>query len=494
MFEGLMIGFGVVFEPYNLFMVAVGAFLGTWVGMLPGLGPAAGIAILLPFTYGMDPAAALIMLCGIYFGAMYGGAISSILINTPGDASAVMTAIDGSQMAQKGRAGAALLISAMSSLVGGMIGLLALSFLAAPIASFALKFGPPEYFAMTTFALTATASLVGGNVLKGLLSLFLGLLIASVGTDLQSGTQRFTLDQPFLMDGIPLLAVIIGIFAISEALFNIERLFMDKSAKFASVGKLWATKAEFLRARWAMVRGALIGFVVGILPGAGGPVATIMAYSNEVRISKKPEEFGRGAVEGVAAPEGANNACVSGALVPLLTLGIPGSGATAILLGGFLLYGLQPGPRFFTDHPDVAWGLIASLYVSNIMLIVFNVPLIGIFTRLLHLPREILSALIMLISLTGAYSVSNSTFDVGLSILFGVLGYVMRKMNVPAAPLILGVVLGGMFEQSLRQSMSLSGGDWTFLVTRPLSGSLLFLSALALFAPVLKRLFLSVRL
>lgn len=485
-FEGILIGLQTAIEPGNLFLILLGAALGTVIGMLPGLGPAAGIAILLPFTYGMDPASAMIMLCGIYFGTMYGGSISSILINTPGDASSVMTALDGNPMAKNGRAGAALLISAVASFVGGFIGLTALTFLAIPISRWALSFGPAEYFSLMVFALLAAATLAQGHVLKGLLALALGLLVSTVGTDLQSGALRFTMGQVSLMDGVPLLAVIIGLFAVAEAFVNIEGMVAGRMEKPIQTGKLWATKAEWLRARFAMVRGAVLGFFIGVLPGAGGSVATIMAYANETRLSRHPEEFGKGAVEGVAAPEAANNASVPGALIPLLALGVPGSGTTAILLGAFLLYGLQPGPQFFTSYPDVAWGLIAGLYIAGIVLLILNVPLIGLFVRILRVPGEVFNALVLLLALTGAYSVTNSLFDVGLALVFGVLGYFMKKLGIPPAPLILGVVLGGMLEQSLRQALSLSGGDWSIFVNRPVSLLLLILASASLIWSVME--------
>lgn len=484
--EGLMFGFVEATTIHNLLLILLGSFLGTWIGMLPGLGPAAGIAILLPFTYDMNPASALMMLSGIYFGAQYGGSIASILINTPGDASSVMTALEGYPMAKKGRGGAALLISAISSLVGGTIGLIALTFLAVPISRAALSFGPAEYCALMVFALVATSALVTANLAKGLLALVVGLLFACVGTDLQSGAPRFTMGSENLLDGIPLTGVIIGLFAIAEALFNVEKLVHGTMHRPIKAGKLWATAEEWMLARWSTLRGAFIGFFVGVLPGAGGSVATILSYAIEVKISKTPERFGKGAVEGVAGPESANNACVPGAMIPLLSLGIPGSGTTAILLGALLLYGIQPGPRLFVEHPDIAWGLIASLYVSNIMLVILNVPLIGVFVRMLDLRPEILTVVIVLVSLIGAYAVTNSFFDVGLAIFFGVVGYLMRKVNIPPAPMIMGVVLGGMLEQSARQALSFSGGSWLIFVERPVAAVMLALALLSLLWPLVQ--------
>ena len=484
--DGLLLGFAEATTVQNLLLILLGSFLGTWIGMLPGLGPAAGIAILLPFTYDMNPASALMMLSGIYFGAQYGGSISSILINTPGDASSVMTALEGYPMAKKGRGGAALLISAISSLIGGTIALLALTFLAVPISSIAIRFGPAEYCALMVFALVATSSLVNANVSKGLFSLVVGLLFACVGTDMQSGAPRLTLGSQDLLDGIPLTGVIIGLFAIAEALFTVERMVSGEAHRPLKAGKLWATAEEWRRSWWPTLRGSVIGFFIGVLPGAGGTVATILSYAVEKRVAKYPEEFGKGAVEGVAGPESANNANVPGSMIPLLSLGVPGSGTTAIMLGALLLYGLQPGPRLFVEHPDVAWGLIASLYVSNIMLVILNVPLIGIFVRMLDLRTEVLTAVIVLVSLTGAYAVTNSLFDVGLAIFFGVVGYLMRKTDIPPAPMIMGVVLGGMLEQSARQALSLSGGSWMVFVERPMAAPMLALSALSLSWPLIQ--------
>ena len=482
-FDSLMFGFGHVFTGNRILFVFAGALLGTWVGMLPGIGPATGIALLLPFIQNLDSSSALIMLGGVYFGAMYGGAISSILINTPGDASAVMTALDGNPMARKGRAGAALFISAMASFIGGTLGLIGLTFMAVPLAEFALTFGPTEYFSLMLFALIATGSLIEGSPLKGLLSGIMGLMIATVGIDLQSASGRFTLGQPDLMDGISILIVIIGIFSVSEAFFNIERISGKTWAPQEIVGKLWATKAEWMRCRFALLRGTFIGFFVGLIPGAGGAVATPFAYAAEMRFSKHRDEFGKGAIEGVAAPESANNASVTGALIPMLTLGIPGSASTAIMLGALMIYGIQPGPQLFQEHPELTWGLIASLYVGNIVLLILNIPLIGMWVRLLKMPGEIITVLIMMLALTGAYTLQNNLFDVALVLLFGIVGYILRKFDFPIAPLILGVVLGQMMEQSLRQSLTLSGNDWMIFLTRPLSAVVLTLSLLTMFGP-----------
>ncbi len=486
-FHNLIMGFEHSLSGYNLLFVVVGACVGTWVGMLPGIGPATAIAVLLPFSFGLDPTSALILLSGIYFGAMYGGAISSILLNIPGDASAIMTTMEGHPLAKQGRAGAALLMSAAASFIGGTIGLLALTFLAKPISVFAISLGPAEYFTLMVFALVATATLVEGSAVKGFLSTALGLILATIGIDLQSGVARFTFGLPDLLDGIHLLTAIIGVYAITEILITVEHLAAGRWQAPAAIGKLWATKAEWMRARFAFLRGTAIGFVVGLLPGAGGAVATLLAYATEKRISRHPEQFGKGAIEGLAAPEAANNASVSGALVPLLTLGIPGSSATAVLLGALMMFGIQPGPRLFVEQPVLTWSVIASLYIGNVVLVILNIPLIGLWVRLLKIPIQLMMALIGVLAVTGAYSIANSMFDVWIALGFGVIGYLMRKRNIPTTPMILGLVLSRTLEQSLRQSLTLFAGDWTAFFTRPLSLIFIILSVLCVVAPMMIR-------
>lgn len=462
---------------WNFIYVLIGAFVGTWIGMLPGLGPSTGIALLLPLTYGLDPTGGMIMLCGIYFGSMYGGSISSILLNTPGDVSSVVTMLDGNPMARRGRGGAALFCSAIASFIGGTIGLIGLTFLAYPVASFALRFGPAEYFALMTFALIATATLLEGAVVKGLLAIIIGLIVATVGIDLQSGAPRFTMGQADLLDGISLVAVIIGLFGISEVFSNIEEIAGSRWAKVDTVGRLWMNANEWWRCRIAFFRGSIIGFVVGIVPGAGGAVATLLSYAAEKRSSRHPEEFGKGAIEGVAGPEAANNASVGGSLIPLFTLGLPGSSATAVLLGALMIFGIQPGPRLFVENPDLVWGVIGSLYVANVILVILNIPFIGIFVRMLTMPGSLLNAIILLLAITGAYSLNNSLFDVYLALGFGVIGYILRKARFPLAPMVLAVALGGSIEQSLRQALALSGGELNGLVPSLIAVVFLVLSA-----------------
>lgn len=486
-FSNLMSGMQTALTGANLLFVLIGAAVGTWVGMLPGIGPATAIAILLPFTFGMDPTSSLIMLSGIYFGAMYGGSIASIMLNIPGDASSVMSTLDGHPMAKNGRAGSALLLSAAGSFVGGTLGLIGLTLIAEPVSRLAVKLGPSEYFMLMVFALAATASTVSGSAVRGFISVLIGLAIATAGIDLQSGSSRFTFGMPELADGVPLLAAIIGVYAVTEVMVTAESLVSGQWKASQAIGKLWATKAEWMRVRFTLIRGAVIGFFVGLLPGAGGAVATLFAYSTELRVSSRKEEFGKGAPEGLVAPEAANNASVSGALVPLLTLGIPGSSATAVLLGALMMYGIQPGPRLFMEQPVLTWGVIGGLYVANIMLLILNVPLIGLWVRMLRIPAALMMTVIMVLAVTGAFSLSNSLYNVWLTLGFGVLGYLMRKTDIPITPMILGLVLSSTLEQSLRQSLSLSGSDWSVFVTRPVCLLLLVMTVLMMLSPLGRR-------
>ena len=484
--EFLASGIATALTGWNFAYVVIGAFVGTWIGMLPGLGPSTGIALLLPLTYGLDPTGGMIMLCGIYFGSMYGGSISSILLNTPGDVSSVITMLDGNPMAKRGRGGAALFCSAIASFVGGTIGLIALTFLAEPIARFALRFGPAEYFALMLFALVATATILKGEAVKGLIAIMLGLMVATVGIDLQSGAPRFTMGSPNLFDGVSLVAVIVGLFGIAEVFTNTGELMARRWGKVQTAGRLWMDKNEWWRCRFSFFRGSVIGFLVGIVPGAGGAVATLLSYAAEKRASKHPEEFGKGAIEGVAGPEAANNASVGGALIPLFTLGLPGSSATAILLGALMVFGIQPGPQLFVENPDLVWGIIGSLYVANVILVILNIPFIGIFVKMLKMPGAPLNAIILMLTLTGAYSLNNNIFDVQIALAFGMLGYLLRKASIPSAPLLLAVALGGTLEQSVRQALSLSGGNISGLAPSLIAAAFLGLSVLLVLLGTLK--------
>jgi len=488
-FTHLLAGFSVAAQPINLGYVFLGCLLGTVIGMLPGIGPAAGIALLLPITYGIEPTSALIMLCGIYYGAMYGGSTTSILINTPGESSSVMTALDGYAMARGGRAGAALAIAAIASFIAGTASVVLLSLLAIPLAGFALKFGPAEYFTLMLFAMTSVAALTGASLARGLLAMFLGLMLATVGIDLQSGQQRYTFDLPELQDGIGFIVVVVGLFAIAEVFCGLEDHLRGRAEIIRLSGRLWLTRDEWRRSRMPIVRGTGIGFFKGVLPGAGATIATILSYSIERMLSRTPEKFGTGMIEGVAGPEAANNASTGGAMVPLLTLGVPGSGSTAVLLAAFIMYGLQPGPMLFEKRPDLVWGLIASMYIGNVVLLILNLPLVGLFVRLLYIPTGLLLPMVISISAIGIFAVNGNIFELYLALGFGVLGYAFRKLAIPVAPLVLSLVLGGIMEQSFRQAMTISGADPGVFVKSPICIVLLLCSAIALSVPLLTPLF-----
>lgn len=479
-------GFAVCLQPINLWYTFVGVFLGTVIGVLPGIGPSAGIALLIPVTYGMNPTSALIMMAGIFYGARYGGSTTAILINTPGEASSVMTALDGYQMARKGRAGAALAISALASFIAGTLGVIGLTIFALPLTTMALKFGPAEYFTLMLFAMTAVSSLAGRSPAKAMISTILGLMISTIGIDLQSGQPRYTLGIPELLDGVGFVIAVVGLFAIAEVFYTMEEMTKGVRPEIIRLrGSVWLTKEEWNRSVMPMLRGGIIGFVIGVLPGAGGTIAAILSYVWEKRLSKHPEQFGQGAVEGVAGPEAANNSDTAGAMVPLLTLGIPGGGATAVMLGAFIMYGIQPGPLLFQNRPDLVWGLIDSMYIGNLMLLILNLPLIGLFVRLLYIPGGILMALIMAISAIGIYAINGNPVELYIGLIFGVLGYVFRKVDIPVAPMVLSLVLGAMMEQSFRQAMTISGGNPAIFVGSTISATLVLLSVLSVVLPFL---------
>jgi len=487
-FDNLLLGFAVALTPVNLFWCFVGVILGTVVGVLPGLGPAATIAMLLPLTLKMDHTTAIIALAGIFYGARYGGSTTSILLNIPGESSSVVTCLDGYQMARKGRAGAALGISAIASFIAGTVGVVGLMLIAPPLARFALRFAPPEYFALMVLGLAMVVFLAGDSMVKALLAMLVGLWIATIGTDLFTGESRFTFGQAKLLGGVDFIAATVGVFAIGEVLVNLESKGGAELFKLAKgLRNLLPTLQDLKDCRFAFLNGSIIGFFVGALPGAGATVASFLSYGLEKAVSRHPEKFGTGVIEGVAAPEGANNADASGALVPLLTLGIPGGNTTAILLGGLILWGYRPGPLLIQEHPELFWGLVASMYIGNVLLLILNLPLVPLFAQILRLPYFILYPLIVGISIVGVYSVNNSLFDVWVMSLFGLLGYLMRKLDFPAAALILGIVLGDGLERALRQSLMMSQGDLTILVNRPISGTLLAVAALVLCLPVLRK-------
>jgi putative tricarboxylic transport membrane protein len=483
--SGLMQGFAVALQPANLMWCLVGAVLGTVVGIMPGLGPPATIAMLLPLTFLMNPASAMIMLAGIYYGAKYGGSTTSILLNVPGESASVVTCLDGYAMARNGRAGAALGIAAIASFVAGTVGVLGLMLVAPPLAKMALAFSSPEYFALMALGLAMVVLLAGRSMVKALLSMLVGLWIAGIGTDLFSTTSRFTFGRIELLSGVDFVVVAIGVFAIGEVLAGLEA---PEEARLLPVPKglrnLLPTMQDLKDCRFAFANGSVIGFLIGVLPGAGSTIASFISYGVEKAVSKRPEQFGTGVVEGVAAPEGANNSETGGALVPLLTLGIPGSGTTAVLLAALVLWGFKPGPLFISENPSMFWGLVASMYIGNVMLLILNLPLVPLFAQVLRMPQYVLYPLILGISIVGVYSTSGSLFDVALLAGFGLVGYLMRKLDYPTAPLILGLVLGGAMERALRQSLMMSEGHLSILVSRPISAVMLALAVLILLIPV----------
>lgn len=484
--NGLVQGFSVALLPVNLMWCFVGCFLGTVVGILPGLGPAATIAMLMPLTYGMHPASGIIMLTGIYYGAKYGGSTTSILLNIPGESSSVATCLDGYQMARNGRAGAALGIAAIASFIAGTVGVVLLTLMAPPIAQIALAFSSPEYFALMLLGLSLVVLLSGTSIVKGVLSLLIGLWLTSIGTDLFTAESRYVFGQTVLVGGIDFMVVAIGVFAMSEVLSSIEsREETHVLPVPRGILNLLPTWAELKACRFAFVNGSLVGFFVGVLPGAGSTIASFISYGIEKAVSKHPDKFGTGVPEGVAAPEGANNADSGGALVPLLTLGLPGGSATAIMLSALVLWGVKPGPLMMEERPDVFWGLVASMYIGNVMLLVLNLPLVPVFAQILRIPVYVLFPVILGISMVGAYSASGRIFDLALLAGFGLLGYLMVKFRYPTAPLILGFVLGDAMERALRQTLMMSQGDLMTFAERPIAAAMLVIAALILLTPLL---------
>ena len=488
MLHDLMHGFAVATTPMSLLMCMAGVVLGTIIGVLPGLGPPATIAMLLPLTFRLDPTGAMIMLAGIYYGAKYGGSTTSILLNVPGESSSVVTCIDGYQMAHKGRAGPALGMAAIASFIAGTFGVVALMLVAPPLARLSLAFSSPEYFALMVMGLAMVVLLAGDSLLKALLAMLVGLWISGIGTDLFTATSRFTFGTVELLGGIEFVLVAIGVFAVGEVLGNIEPAEPPSMIPVPKgLRNLMPTWDDMKRCRFAFVNGSVIGFLIGVLPGAGSTIASFISYGIEKAVSKHPEEFGKGAIEGVAAPEGSNNAETGGALVPLLTLGIPGSGTTAILLAALVLWGFKPGPLFIQDSPNLFWGLVASMYIGNVLLLILNLPLVAVFAQLLRVPSYAMYPLILGVSLVGVYADSSSMFQLGLLAGFGLLGYAMRKLDFPTAPLVLGLVLGDPMERALRQSLMMSQGSLSILL-RPIPCALLVVAALLLLVPLFRKL------
>ena len=460
-------GFAQALTPQNLMFAFIGSVLGTLVGVLPGIGPTSGIAILLPLTGFLPPAPAIIMLAAIYYGAMYGGSTTAILVNIPGEVASVVTTLDGYQMARQGRAGPALAIAAISSFVTGTLGLVGLTFFAPPLADVALRIGPPEYFGLVVLAFSVVVSLSGPSLVKGLSAAALGALVALIGLDPMSGVRRFAFGTATLLSGVDFIAVIIGLFAVTEVLVGVEEAV--GAVSLAPLGKLMPRWDELKACVGTMLRATGVGFFLGLLPGCTPGAISFISYDIEKRVSKTPERFGHGAIEGVAAPEGANNATTSGGFVPLFALGIPATPALAVLLSGLMIYGLQPGPLLFEKQPLFVWTVIASMYIGNVMLLILNLPLVGLWARMVRIPYAVMAPLILIFSVLGAYSVRNSFFDVAMALVFGVLGYLMVKLAYPTPPLVLALILTPMLESALRQSLNMAHGSASIFVTRPIA-------------------------
>ncbi|MFH1757888.1 MAG: tripartite tricarboxylate transporter permease [Pseudomonadota bacterium] len=484
LFSNLQLAFSVIFQLNNLFFCFIGALIGTLVGVLPGLGPVATISLLLPSTFHITPVSAIIMLAGIYFGAMYGGSTTSILINIPGEAASVVTCLDGYQMARQGRAGPALGIAAFSSFIAGTLAVIIIMLIAPPLAKIALKFGPPEYFTLMFLGLTILTYLASGSMLKALMMACVGIFLGTIGTDIISGMERFTYRSYTLMDGLGLVPVIMGLFGISEVLLNIEQS-MKREIYKTSLSHLLPTLQDWKDSIWAIIRGTFIGFFLGILPGGGAVIASFGAYALEKRISAHPEKFGSGMIEGVASPEAANNAASQGAFIPLLTLGIPANVVMAILLGALLIHGIKPGPLLMKNHPDLFWGVIGSMYIGNVMLLILNLPLIGIWVKILKIPYPILFPLILLFCLIGSYSLNNNVVEVMIMIFFGIVGFLMKKFEYEGAPLILAFVLSPLMENALRQSLIMSHGSFSIFFTRPIAVTFFVVALFLLVSPLI---------
>ena len=482
----ILYGFSVVLQPMNLFCAFLGAVAGTLVGVLPGLGPVGAMSMLLPVTFGMSPTGAMIMLAGIYYGAQYGGSTTSILVNIPGESSSVVTCLDGYQMARQGSAGKALGIAAFGSFIAGTIGVLGLSFLAPPLVEAALTFGAPEYFALMCLGLTVLTFLAQGSMLKALIMAVLGLFMGTIGIDITTGRQRFTFGSQDLMEGVGLVQIAMGLFGISEILLNIEKT-LKVSVFETRLKGLFPDLQDWRRSIGAILRGTGIGFFLGILPGGGAVIASFASYAIEKRLSRHPEKFGTGVIEGVAAPESANNAAAQGAFIPLMTLGIPSNVVMALLLGSLMIHGLTPGPLLMTRNPDLFWGVITSMYIGNIMLLILNLPLIPMWVKLLRVPYPLLFPFILLFCLIGVYTINNNAFDIYLMTFFGGVGYLARKFEFETAPFVLAVVLGPMMEKAFRQSLIMFRGDFSVFITRPISGVIFSIAILLLILPLIAK-------
>jgi putative tricarboxylic transport membrane protein len=481
--ELLAQGFAVALTPQNLLWALVGCTLGTAVGVLPGVGPALTVALLLPATAKLEPTGALIMFAGIYYGGMFGGSTTAILLNTPGESASIVTAMEGNQMARRGRAGPALATAAIGSFVAGTLATLLLTLLAPLVVELALKFGPAEYFALMVLAFTTVSTVLGASPLRGFASLFLGLAVGLMGIDVISGQPRFTLGIPELLDGIDIVVVAVGLFAVGETLYLAAYHSGARETVETVRGSIWMSREDWARSWKPWLRGTAWGFPFGSIPAGGAEIPTFLSYATEKRLARNPEEFGKGAIEGVAGPEAANNASSTGSLVPLLTLGLPTSATAAIILAAFQQYGLQPGPTLFANTPQLVWGLIASLYIGNVMLLVLNLPLVGLWVKLLAIPRPLLYGGILVFATLGAYGLRQSWFDLLLLYLVGLAGFVMRRYGFPVAPVIIGLILGPLSEQQFRRALSISQGDMSVFVTHPISAALLAIALAVVVAP-----------
>lgn len=486
-FHGILYGFGVALIPSNLLACLFGVLIGTVVGVLPGLGPMGAMALLIPATFSLGPTSALIMLSGIFYGAMYGGSTTSILVNVPGEAASVVTAIDGYKMARKGRGGAALAVAAVGSFTAGTVGVVALMFFAPPLAGVALLLGPPEYFSLTLLGLIFLSQLGEGSAVKSYLMVTFGLLLGTVGMDMMSGLPRFTLGSVQLGQGVELVPVAMGLYGVGEVLIITERISNTPSLIRVRFRELFPSLAEWRRAFPPMLRGGAIGFLFGLIPGPAAILSTFASYGLERKLSRNPEEFGHGAIEGVAGPEAANNAATAGSMVPLLALGIPFAPPTAMLLGALTIHGVQPGPLLMAQQPEIFWGVVASMYIGNAVLLILNLPLVGVFANILRIPQHLLMGLILMLCLVGTFSVNNSLLDILILIGMGGVGYILRKLGFEMAPLVLALVLGPTLEKTFRQSLFMARGDIWALISRPATAAMLAAGAAFIVLPLVYR-------
>jgi putative tricarboxylic transport membrane protein len=490
-FEGLLFGFSIALQVENLLACFIGVLIGTIVGVLPGIGPIGAMALLLPVTYAMTPAGALIMLAGIYYGSMYGGSTTSILLKVPGEVSSVITTIDGYEMARKGRAGAALFVAAVGSFAAGSVGILGLAFLAPVLAASALRFGPPEFFALCILGLLVLSRLTGSSLSRAAVMVALGLSLSTVGMEPMSGVSRFTFGYLDLAQGLELVPIAIGLFGVAELLSSAHNKLTNEKPLKVSFKELLPTRAEWKRSQWPIARGSLLGFLFGLIPGPTAIIATFSSYALERKLSKHPEEFGHGAIEGVAGPESANNGAAQGAFIPLLALGIPFAPASAMLLTALLIHGAKTGPMLMAESPEIFWGVTSSMYIGNLMLLLLNLPLISVFVALLRLPMYLISSLVVLLCVVGTYAISNSILDLWVLLISGVVGYVLRQLKFEPVILLMALALGPILERSFIQSLYLTQGDMLEILTRPIAGAMIFISILVIFIPVLKKIYKS---